>query len=419
MAHSQTARLGGERIARVIFEHASRIGREQTLTDLVLLNADLARDLTGAERCSLWLIDADTQELWTRVAHGTKELRIPSGKGLVGACIRDGQPILINDTSTDSRFFSKVDQSTGFRTRSVLCVPLRSDAGVIGALEVMNKTDGFDEEDGELLRMMGLYTASTIETERARQEAEAARSLQHELEIAGGVQRRLFPPNGKTADLEYVGLCRPAKAVGGDFYDFVNLDSGKLAVTLGDVSGKGFPAALLMAGIHTLMRSLLTHNGMRLAEIMEEINEAIIRNCSGEQYSTLFSGVIDPLSGQLRFVNCGHLPPMVLRARDGEISRPTEGNVPLGLMTSVSYQEHSITMLPGDLLICISDGIVEAQDREGTFWEDSLLQAVLSENRNNTPSLLAKCVVEAVDRFSGGAEQADDMTVIVIKRSTR
>jgi len=415
MRHNQAEKTSSERIARVIFEHASKIGQQQSVADLVPLNADLARDLTGAERCSLWLVDAGTGELWTRVAQGTDHIRIPSGEGLVGKCADEGKTILVNDTSSDSRFLAGIDQNTGYRTRSVLCVPLHTDAGVIGVLQVMNKAEGFDEGDAELLRLMALYAISSIEAERAREAAQAARILQHELDLAGDVQRRLFPANGRSEALEYVGLCRQARTVGGDYFDFLNLTSGALAVTLGDVSGKGFAASLLMAGIHTLARSLLLRNGMELSGIMFEINEAINRNSSGERYSTLFCGVIDSERGQLRYANAGHLPPMIIRHVDGSFFRPREGNMPLGLMTGTSYQEHLADLYPGDVLVCVSDGIVEAQDVDGNFWDEALLESILYENRNGTAAEIAQSVVSAVDRFADHAEQSDDMTVIVVR----
>src|SRR5581483_10095947 len=146
------------------------------------------RDLVGAERCSLWLVDERMGELWTRVAHGMAEIRIPRGLGIVGSCIAQGEMLIINDAQRDKRFLRSVDEFSGFRTRSVLCVPLRHENGVMGALQLLNKENGFSEEDAEVLRFMALYAASAIQAESLRHEAESARLLKHELVLAAGVQ---------------------------------------------------------------------------------------------------------------------------------------------------------------------------------------------------------------------------------------
>ena len=132
-----------DNIIRAVFEHAARISRERQIEELVRLNADFARDLIGADRCSLWLIDAAKNELWTKVAHGVAPLHIPMGEGLIGACIRDNQVLLVNNAGEESRLLRRVDHDSGYHTRQVLCVPLIAEGKVIGALQLLNKPTGF------------------------------------------------------------------------------------------------------------------------------------------------------------------------------------------------------------------------------------------------------------------------------------
>ena len=167
-----------------IFEHAARIGREQLIDELVRLNSDFARDLAGADRCSLWLIDPEHGELWTKVAHGVEPIRIPLGVGLVGACIRDDEVILINDAKNEPRLLRQVDEHSGYKTEQVLCVPMRAEGKVIGALQLLNKPSGFTETDAGLLGLLAHFAASAIDSERLRQEAEGARMIRHELALA-------------------------------------------------------------------------------------------------------------------------------------------------------------------------------------------------------------------------------------------
>jgi phosphoserine phosphatase RsbU/P len=415
MGAFQATSASAERIAGVIFEYAAKISREQDIAGLIRLNADLARDLAGAERCSLWLLDERTGELWTRVAHEIGEIRIPAGQGIVGACIAQGQIMMVNDAQSDKRFMRAVDNSSGYRTDSVLCVPLCHEAGVIGALQVLNKPNGFSEEDAEVIRLMASYASAAIQAESMRQEVETARVLKHELNIAANVQQRLFPeesapPHG----LEYAGLCRPAKFVGGDYYDFLKLPGDSFAWTLGDVSGKGFPAAVLMASIQTLLRALLRHNPDDLAAATSELNDALYQSSTAERYSTLFCGALNSSRNQMTYVNAGHIPPFIVRA-SGNIERPLEGDLPAGLMPSVCYHQHVVHIAPGDLIVCVSDGILEAQRTDGELWEEPNLESVLREYRNAPVKHLAERLLRAVDDFVGPADQFDDITVILVR----
>lgn len=237
-------------IIQAIFEHAARIGREQRMDELMRINADFARDLAGADRCSLWLIDAAHGELWTRVAHGVAPLRIPMGEGLVGACVAADEIMLVNDLAMDTRQLRQVDLASGYHTEQVLCVPMRSEGKVIGALQLLNKPAGFTQRDADLLGLLAHFAGSAIETERLRQEAATADLLRHELALARDVQERLLPKAlGGVRGLECAGCCRPARSIGGDYYDLLPRHDGSFALTLGDVSGKGIPAAVMMASI--------------------------------------------------------------------------------------------------------------------------------------------------------------------------
>ena len=415
MGTLQTSSTSADHIAQVIFEYAAKISREEDISSLIILNADLARDLVGAERCSLWLIDERTGELWTRVAHGMREIRIPRGLGIVGACIAQGETLVINDAENDKRFFRSVDESSGFHTQSILCVPLGHENGVMGALQLLNKKNGFSQEDAEVLRFMALYAASAIQAESLRQEAESARLLKHELVLAAGVQQRLFPSDSMPVpELEYKGLCRPAKFVGGDYYDFQQLPNDSFVFTLGDVSGKGFPAAVLMASIHTLSRALLLHNPHDLALATTELNDALYRSSSADRYSTFFCGVLNSARNQLTYVNAGHIPPFIV-GRNGSIERPAEGDLPVGLMPGVHYRQHTVPIAPGDHIVCVSDGIVEAQTENGELWDEARLEAVMLENLEAPAQQLAQTVLASVDEFAGHAEQFDDMTIIVLR----
>ena len=202
-----------ERLFGLIFDYAARMGAEADPDKLLRLNADMARDLVRADRCSIWSRDVSTGELWTKVAHGLPEIRIGAEHGLVGACVATNQAIVVNDTSKDPRFDRDVDRSSGYVTHSVLTLPLRSPAGdVLGALQVLNKPGGFEESDVKLLGLAASFSASALVAQKLRQEAEAARLVFRELEIAREVQLRLFPSHPPhIPGLDIAAYCRPAQ----------------------------------------------------------------------------------------------------------------------------------------------------------------------------------------------------------------
>jgi phosphoserine phosphatase RsbU/P len=400
-----------ERLYRVIFQYATLIGSEPDSARLLALNADMARDLAGADRCSIWLSDEKNRELWTQVAHGSKEIRVPWGHGLVGACVSANEPVLVKDAATDPRFFHNVDDKSGYVTRSVLVMPLRGSSGrVIGALQLLNKPGGFSEADVQLLGIVAGYSGSTIEGQRLRKEAEDARLVYRELEIAREVQRKLFPQNlPPVPGIEYDGYCRPARQVGGDYYDFLPLSDGSFAFTLGDVSGKGIAAAMLMASIQSTLRSQLLQTSQSLGTLMTAFNSVVHSSSLADKYSTLFCGRISPDRRRLAYVNAGHIQPLLVRA--GQVKKLPEGGVPVGLLPLYNFSEASIELLPGDLIVCMSDGISEAMNDQEDFWEEAQVEALAA---GCTGTEVIRILVDGADAFAGGAEQADDMTVVAI-----
>jgi sigma-B regulation protein RsbU (phosphoserine phosphatase) len=405
----------GRDITRVILEHAARISKEQDISALIGLNAALARDLVEGDRSSVWLIDDAKGELWTRVADGIGEVRIPKSTGLVGACIAQNEIIVANDLSNDARFHRQMDKSSGYHTESILCVPLRADDKVIGALQVLNKPGGFSKQDAELLRLMAVYAASAIQAETLRSEAEVARLLRHELDIARDVQMRLLPRvHGTVPGIEYTGFCRSARMVGGDYYDLLPLQNGSFAFTLGDVSGKGIPAAVLMASIHTLLRSLLLRNSEDLSYVVQELNEAVHRSSSDDRFSTLFCGVVSADRKHIRYVNAGHIPAFLV-SHEGAIERPTGTNLPIGIMEGRKYSEGTMPVKPGSLLVCVSDGICEAKNTLGEFWDEERIDEVLHAHRESSVKQVNDALVQAADHWADGAEQHDDMTVVALR----
>jgi sigma-B regulation protein RsbU (phosphoserine phosphatase) len=324
---------------------------------------------------------------------------------------------VVNDTASDTRFLGRVDEKTGYVTRQLLVVPLRgSDDAVLGAFQALNKEGGFVPGDIDLLQLAASYSASAIEEQRYRKEAERARLLMQELEIAREVQQQLFPKHlPEVAGLEYRSYCRPAKFVGGDYYDYFWLGDGNVALTLGDVAGKGISAAIMMASIQSSLRSLLLRGATSLAKAMDEFNQMVYESSPTSRYSTLFCSIYEPESRRLTYVNAGQEPPLLIRD-DGEdrvIERLRQGGMPIGLVPGAKYEEGSLILRPGDVQVCYSDGISEVADPEGKLWDEQRVEDLIWENRRGSAQELIDVLLKAADEYAAGAAQHDDMTLSV------
>ena len=240
--------------------------------------------------------------------------------------------------------------------------------------------------------------------------------MARELEIARDVQQRLFPQEAPpVAGLDYAGKCRPAATIGGDYYDFLPVAAGHFGFAIGDVSGKGIPAALLMASLRASLRGLAIAYSGALAELMADLNRLIFEASSAERYASFFYGVIDPASRAFHYVNAGHNPPLLLRAGGEDVLHLEEGGLMVGTFRSARYQQGSVTLLAGDTLVMFTDGISEAMNPAGEeFGEDRIIAAARAAAGSGAAELVDR-ILAAVDAFAAGAPQHDDMTLVAIR----
>lgn len=240
-------------------------------------------------------------------------------------------------------------------------------------------------------------------------------SLKSDLEIARDIQLAMLP-RGVT-DLGHAracGLTRPANTVGGDFYDILRLPDGRVLVALGDVAGKGSPAALLMALLLAMMRTLVDE-GLESARLFTRLNAQIIRHAPGSRFITLFAGIYDPQSGRLEYLNAGHPPPVIHRA-GGAFDRLDGGSIALGMFDGSTYESHVAPLGPGDALVIYSDGITEAETPGGRAFDEAGLCATITRAETHDPEALGRAILAAVDDHAGDARLADDLTVLVLSR---
>lgn len=247
-----------------------------------------------------------------------------------------------------------------------------------------------------------------------RKQAEPGRRRKSELEIAANVQQKLFPRKMRRLDtLDYAGHCVPAREVGGDYYDFLEIDNHTIGFVLGDVSGKGVPAALLMANLQACFRSQAPHALLRAAEVLTTVNRHFFDSTAAERFATLVFASYDDVTRKIRYVNCGHCPPLLLRA-SGQMEQLEPTAAILGAFASWSCTEGETELRVGDTLLMYSDGVTEAgADAGAEFGEDRLMHA-LRVNHGQPAEVLVQAVVDEVAEFSGGA-RSDDVTVVALR----
>jgi len=278
----------------------------------------------------------------------------------------------------------------------------------------------FTPTDLRMLQFLAIQTGLALEitelVQSLAKEASQRERINREIEIAREVQQRLFPQKlPEVAGFEFAGRCRAALGVGGDYYDLIQFEDGKLGVAIGDVSGKGISAALLMASLRASLRAMTIDGSDDLAKTMHRINRLVYESSAVNRYATFFFAILDPSTLELQYVNAGHNPPMLVRGQPGEVVRLEAGGTVVGLLPAVSYQSASVTMQPGDMLICFTDGISEAMDMAEEEWSEERMLEAVGQTPNATADEVLREVFRAADEFTGQAPQHDDMTLLIVR----
>ena len=287
---------------------------------------------------------------------------------------------------------------------------------VIGLVYVdsLMASHSFTEEDVRILTALANVAAAKIENARLLEENLEKRVLEEEMRTAAEIQRGLLPDHAPTVPgYGVVGSNRPCRTVGGDYYDF-GMDGGRLHFALGDVSGKGTGAALLMTVLRAAVRG---HWGEgEPAEAVSRINRTVCQNVTPGKYVTFFMGRLDPETGSVAYVNAGHNPPIVVRA-DGSLDTLTTGGVVLGLFDEGAYEQATTRLDRGDVLVVFSDGVTETWNRDDVEFGDARLAELIRQGRELDAAAMEAAILRELDRFSQGTKATDDRTLIVLKRN--
>jgi sigma-B regulation protein RsbU (phosphoserine phosphatase) len=379
----------------------------------------VARNELHVERGTLYFVDEAKQEIWTKIAGElASEIRLPIGKGLAGTVAATGDPVILHDAYSDARFDRSLDQKTGYRTRSMLCVPIRNRRQkIVGVLQLLNKTDGtFGPRDLDFLSGISDHMAIAMENATLHIELLEKQRMEQELQLGREIQSRLLPhPPVDVIATELAALSLPCYEVGGDYYDFLELPDGDIGLAIGDVSGKGVSAALIMSSVQAALR-VAAPIEEDLANLVSRLNALIFRSARGRKYATFFFGRYTPTTGLLRYVNAGHNPPFV--AFDGQLEELSSSGKPIGIFAESSYHEIETQLPPGSTLFLYTDGLNEAENPAEEEFGMSRLRELFTEQQARAAGEIPARVLEAITRFERGARAADDKTIVVMRRSS-
>lgn len=406
-----------------------RVRRLRAVVDASLLvnsDLDLARiaehivaiavRLIGAERGSLFLIEPDGKTLVSLVAQGLdgERLMVRVGEGIVGTVASRGRALFVHDPYGDRRFDPGVDRTTGFRTRSLLTVPVRDREGsLVAVLQLLNKRRGtFSRDDVAFLADLGAPFALALATARLHLEIVARERLQKEMKLAADIQRTLQPGDlSGVQGLDISAVFRPCLEVGGDYYDCIPTDRGTWWLVVADVSGKGVASAIIASNVQAFLWSR-RNDARGLDVVVSEGNGLLRRLAQGRKYATLVLVEWNPVSREMRWVNAGHPPPMLRRNR--AVERLEATGPPMGLLPDMRYSSQECILRAGDLLVLFTDGVSEAG--EGSAAEEFGLDRVEHLVQNLSPGEDAsRALAAAVTDHLGAAQASDDITILSLR----
>ncbi len=334
---------------------------------------------------------------------------------LTGWMIKNLRALLVNDLKSDERF--KFDASPDLSINSLLAAPLVFKNKIIGIISLFNKKEGeFTEEDKRFISIVAIEAAQLIENARLHQKELEYQKIEEELRLAAQIQRGLLPgeiPGVKNYDIAAINL--PARSVSGDYYDIARLSDSKLFFCVGDVSGKGIPAALLASSLQATLHGQVLMD-ISPSECMKNTNFVLYNNTTPEKFATLFYGLLDVQSHELFYVNAGHNPPFFFSVKERQFSRLEEGGIILGFMEDTGYDTGSKYFDRGDVLVVYSDGVSEAMNERDEEFSEERLKRIIEGIIYEEAGKILNRIIDEVRTFSQNVSQNDDITLMVIKR---
>jgi serine phosphatase RsbU (regulator of sigma subunit) len=420
-------RRGAMKELSSIIEATKKLNSTLDLGELIHIILQIATRQTGAERGTVFLVDRQRNEIWSLVGLGLEQqvIRLPADRGIAGWVAREGSAVRLENAYEDPRFEPDIDRKLGFRTKQLLCLPIRNEAGaIIGVLQLLNKTEGFTDEDEAFLDALSAHVALALEKAQLHRERVEKEKMERDLALAREIQAGLLPD----APPEFPGIeiavsHRASQMVGGDYYDFLPVQvDGKesLLLVVADVEGKGAASALVMANVQATLHALADHVET-LEKLPATINHKLLMGARASmaqgrptKYLSMFLALVESGGRNLRYVNAGHVPPAVIRA-DGRVEWLEAGGMIVGLLPDIQFECGAVALATGDLLVACTDGITEAMDTVGTEFSRQRLAELVVGVRERGPEEIMRAVLAEVETHSRNGMYEDDRILMVMK----
>jgi sigma-B regulation protein RsbU (phosphoserine phosphatase) len=371
----------------------------------------------NAEQGVITLVENEEKSMKTLIRTMVSSADAPAfhmHQALIGWMHLNKKPLSVDNPANDPRFRG-VQWDDNIKT--LLCVPLIVKSELRGVLTVYNKKDSqsFNSDDQRLLAIIAAQSAQVVENARLIEEEKLYIKMQQEVGLAAKIQRDLLPrSNPGLHGYDIFARTIAAQSIGGDYFDFIPKNDGRMALCLGDVSGKGLPASLLMANLQATLRGQTLVSQVP-SECLLRSNKLLFESTSPEKFATLFYGIIDIEKHNIHYSNAGHDWPFLI-GNDNTIQRLKTGGLMLGLIPQAEYEDERIAMQVGDLLVVQSDGISEAMNSNQEQFGEERLQSILLQQKNQSAEEIIDTVVKEVRSHAGAHPQSDDITIMVIKR---
>jgi sigma-B regulation protein RsbU (phosphoserine phosphatase) len=390
-----------------------------TLNETLEQIVSLVFEAVPADRCLIMMRDEGSEDLRVAVARlrdrvgEVGEIRV--SRNVLDEVVMRGKSVLTSDAQHDPRFASGTMVLQG--VRSVLAVPLGVADKVFGIIYADSPiAEGrFTEDHLKVLTTLASVAAIRVENTRLVEARLERERFERELALASEIQQRFQPTAPPHIDgYELQGISFPCYEIGGDYYDFIEREDGRLVIALGDVSGKGTAAALLMSSLHAAVHAQSASHDT-LSATISAVNRYLADNIPANRFVTLFYAELDPVSGALSFLNAGHNPPLIVHAA-GTVEQLASGGLPLGIKPDAEYREGRTQMQKGDVLVIYSDGVTEAVSPTGEEFGATRLYEVVARNVNASAAGIRDRIESSLTKFAQGTSAADDITLVIVKR---
>lgn len=407
-------------ISSIITEVSKALVLHQPLNELLEYILDLIGQHLVMDRAILMLKEGNPPQFIPRVIRinnpRLKNQKIQVSQSIINQAVNQNSSILTLDAQDDTRF--KAEASIiNLNIHSAMCVPLWNNKDIIGVIyaDRIYKLEQFTEEDLRLLTLLANLAAIKIENAKLVEQGIEKEKMEKELSLASQIQRDFLPKEmPKSESYEIVGSNVPCYQVGGDYYDFIDIDPERIGISIADVSGKGVSASLLMASLRAALQSEV-HSEYDIERMVKKLNDFVHRSSGTNKFITFFFSELNKKTSELKYINAGHNPPLIVDKK-GNVRRLESSGFCLGMFPNIDYKVEKLKLSVGDTALLFTDGITESRNKDNKEFEDKRLVQILKKNTKIGAQDLMDKINQELEKFTRGTEQMDDQTIVVIKR---